>query len=50
MKRISYDERDAGLRQVMRTQPAWPRGARFKQFAREVGGRSPFCQVRSDGK
>jgi hypothetical protein len=27
MKRTSYDEPDAGLSQVMLTQPAWPRGA-----------------------
>jgi hypothetical protein len=39
MKRISYDERDAGLRQVMRTQPAWPRGAGF-QAIRQGSGRT----------
>ena len=27
MKRTFYDERDAGLSQVMLTQPAWKRGS-----------------------
>jgi hypothetical protein len=46
MKRTSYDERDAGLGQVMLTLPDWPRGS--ASHAKRQGSGRPVAVLPSE--